>query len=278
MDAQNQFPSFDVEFQELDRFIFGLVEEYNDKRLNSWDDLDVAVKAFFTPDRMDNLEAKVPGWKKMASYSGGITLTHVTCVFLGLFMLPEFKALTPEQQQIAKWFVLFHDIDKIHLRGKRDAMHAFRSAAVAAQILPSLGFPISDEYHRQVETWTKLAISSFTEHEENPWPKPDNKKLPEILAGIDHLFRENSPASLITKIVLLHISLNVDPAYDAPSPLTDDETKKIISPTLFPLLKVMMLVDNEGWSMFEPEDRARQRRDTLDVFTKVELLINDKDA
>jgi len=58
------------------------------------------VKTFFTPECMEQTEALVPGWKKMASYSDGITLTHAICVFLGVYMMPEFQALTPEGKQI----------------------------------------------------------------------------------------------------------------------------------------------------------------------------------
>jgi hypothetical protein len=34
----------------------------------------------------------------------------------------------------------------------------------------------------------------------------------------------------------------------------------------------MMLSDNEGWSLFDPETRARQRRDTLAAFEEVGKL------
>lgn len=35
-----------------------------------------------------------------------------------------------------------------------------------------------------------------------------------------------------------------------------------------------MLSDNEGWSLFDPETRARQRNDTLKAFKKFESLIS----
>src|SRR5262245_10729783 len=98
----NTFPSFDQQLPFLNQFILGLVIRYQAGALNSWEELDLAVKAFFTPERMDQTEALVPGWKKMASFSDGITLTHVMCVFLGVFMMPEFHTLSPEGQQMAK--------------------------------------------------------------------------------------------------------------------------------------------------------------------------------
>jgi hypothetical protein len=36
----------------------------------------------------------------------------------------------------------------------------------------------------------------------------------------------------------------------------------------------MMLADNEGWSLFDLETRARQRSDTLKAFEEVERLIS----
>ena len=141
MNDQLDFPSFDVRLSGLNRFILELVEEYSADKIKSWDDLEIRVKLFFTPKIMDEIEFIAPGWKKMASYSEGITLTHVTCVFLGMFMLPEFLSLSQKQKQIAKWIILFHDIDKFHIRGKKDTMHAFHSAVIAAKSSVRAWFP-----------------------------------------------------------------------------------------------------------------------------------------
>jgi len=274
MDTATNFPSFDVEFKELNQFILMLVDEYTSGKIKSWSDLDKKVKAFYTPERMDAIESKASGWKKMASYSDGITLTHVTCVLLGMFMLPEFQALSAEQQQLAKWIILFHDIDKSHIRGKRDTMHAFRSGVVAANIMPGIGFQVTNHYKELIHSWNKLTNNAFTMEDENSTQKPDNSKLPEILSGIERLFGENTPACLIVKTTLLHISLNVDINYPTPSPLTETEIKQFVHQDLFPLLKVMMLSDNEGWSLFNPEIRNQQNKDALEAFDRVEKIIS----
>ncbi len=236
MDTQQSFPQFDVKCKELNQFILRLVEEFKKGKIQSWEILDERVKSFFTDTRMDLMESIAPGWRKMASYTNGITLTHITCAFLGMFILPEFQGLSQERQQIAKWIILFHDIDKIHIEGKKDFMHAFRSAAVAANTLPNLGFPISNQYHERIKIWTEFTINAFIWVRKDLPPKPDNQKLPDILAGIEQLYGENTPATLIIKTTLLHISLNVDPFYDTPAPLTEDETKRYINSDLFPLL------------------------------------------
>src|SRR4030095_52243 len=116
MNTTEIFPWFDDFFPDLNRFILELLETYEAGNIKSWSDLEEKVKTYFTPQRMEHMEAVMPGWQKMASYSDGITLVHVMGVFLGLFMLPEFQALTAEQKQLAKWIVLFHDeIGRAHV-------------------------------------------------------------------------------------------------------------------------------------------------------------------
>lgn len=266
-------PFFDEIFSSLNLFLLDLVNEYRMGKLDSWDVLDEKVKSFFTAERLNQTETLVAGWKKMASYSDGITLTHVMCVFLGVLMLPEYEFLTEEEKQLVKWIVLLHDVDKFHIRGKKDTMHAFKSGVHAAQILPSLGFPVTDKYAGLIESWSLFTLQAFTMPNENASPKPDNQKLPKILNDIDELFGENTSANLITKVVLLHISLDVDPFYPTPAALTNDEIKRFISPKMFPLMKVMLLGDNEGWSMFDSEIRNRQRNDTLQACLKFEKMI-----
>ena len=273
MKALEAFPSFDSCFSDLNQFIVGLVKAFEAGNLKSWDDLEERVHAFFTPERMEEMESAVPGWKKMASYSEGITLVHVMCVFLGLLMLPEFKGLTPDQQQMAKWIILLHDVDKIHIQGKKDTMHAFRSGVATAKALPGFGFPTRPHFYERIGYWSEYTETAFILREGDTIPKPDNRKLPGILIGIDNLFGRDTPAALITKTVLLHISLHIDPFYATPAALTDEEIKRFIRPSLFPLLRAMMHSDNEGWSLFHPETRLQRRRDADQAFERIEKII-----
>ena len=186
-------------------------------------------------------------------------------------MLSEFQSLSPAEQQLAKWIVLFHDIAKAHLPKQKDTMHAFRSGILAAKTLPNLGFSVTDQYQDLLGPWSEFTGNAY--HESDTAPIPDNHKLPEILIGIDRMFGANTPASHVVKVVLLHISLSVDPNYPTPAPLTDDEIKRLITPELYPLLKVMMMGDNEGWSLFEPSVRKQQYQDAVEAFDKVQQLI-----
>jgi hypothetical protein len=139
-----------------------------------------------------------------------------------------------------------------------------------------LGFVITDQYHDLLGSWSEFTDNAYRESEQAPIP--DNQKLPDILAGIDQLFGANAPASHIVKIVLLHISLSIDPHYPAPAPLTDAEIRCLITPELYPLLKVMMMGDNEGWSLFEPAVRKQQYHDAVAAFDRVHQIITSDQA
>ena len=276
MENKQGYPEFEHQFNDLNYFILTLVDRYKAGELNSWEQLETQVNDFFTSPRMDDMETRVPGWEKMASFSGGITLVHVMCVFLGMYMLPEFQSLNAHQQDLMKWVILFHDIDKFHIRGKKDTLHAFRSAVVAANRLPQLGFPCTEEYSRAIQPWSEFTLQAFIEGRDDSAPTPDNRELSKILQGIDSLFGEGSSAALIVKVVLLHISLHVDDQYPTPAPLTIEEARRYIHPDLFPLMRVMMLSDNEGWSLFtsDPNRRKQQRDDTLAAFEEVQKFLS----
>jgi len=274
MKIHADFPSFDIEFKELNQFILTLVDEYGNGKIRSWEELDKRVKAFYPPERMDTIEAKASGWKKMASYSNGITLTHVMCVYLGLYIMPEFHVLTPQQKQLAKWIVLFHDIDKIYIKGKRDHTHAFRSGVVAAKVLHTIGFPVTENFNDTFHSWSEFTKSAVIDHPNLPGEQiSDNKKLPTIIDGIEKMYRKDTPAVLIIKGVFFHMCVQVVKDWLQPSPLTDDELKKYIDHELLFLLRVMHLADNDGWTLFEPE-RESYIRETLKAFERVEGLIS----
>jgi hypothetical protein len=273
MNTTEVFPVFDDCFSNLNQFILELVQAYEMGKINSWDDLEEKAHTYFTLERIEHMESVVPGWQKMASYSGGITVVHVMCVFLGLFMLPEFQNLTSQQQQLAKWIVLFHDVEKAHIRGKKDTTHAFRSAASTARRLPHLGFAVRKEYDHLIASWSEFTSSAIKTSADFPEPVQDNDNLPEILSGLERMFGKDTPATLIVKSVLFHMSINVVSDWPQAAPLTGEEIKRYITNNLEPLLKVMMLADNEGWGLFSSE-RQQQRTETQKVFQGIEETIS----
>jgi hypothetical protein len=273
MRTSPEFPAFEDRFPELNQFIHEVVSEYRLGKIKSWDDLDESVNAFFTPEQMDRMEALVPGWCKMASYRHGVTLVHVLCVFLGLFMLPEFSDLNPYQQGLIKWTVLLHDLEKEIDNGRRDPTHAFRSGASAAKRLASLGFSTIAEQQLLLDSWSELTASSVTRLAADSEPVQDNQRLPEILRGIEMIFGKDSPATLIVKTILLHMSINVVKEWPQAAPLSDAEITNNIDRDVLPLLRVMMLADNEGWVLFYADHRSAQRAETLQTFDRLAGLI-----
>lgn len=272
MSALSSFPSFDESLPFLHQFVLELVEAYRAGEVDSWNALDRKVKAFFTPARMEQMEAIVPGWHKMASYNDAITLVHVMCVFLGLYMMPEFLSMNHMQQQLMKWVILLHDVEKEPQAGKRDHAHAFHSAVTAARILPKLGFPITAKYDSLINEWSEFTTSAITKPENSTDIIQDNRKLPEILNGIEQMFGQNAPAALIIKTILFHLSVDMQ-LWPPATPLTNEEVKRYFDHDLVPMLRVMNLGDSEGWSIFH-ESREALRNDTLDAFMTIERLIS----
>lgn len=273
MNQRLQSPSFDERFPDLRQFICELVDLYADEKINSWDELDVLVRAFFDSERMEQMESLIPHWQKMTSYLEGVTLTHVVCVFMGFYMLPEYRTLASAQQNLMQWIILFHDLEKKAEKGKRDPIHALSSAVTAAQRLPFLGFDTTDEYSGLIDSWSDFTLSAMLVPEGAQERIPDKGKYPEIFSGIDRMFGKGSAGALLIKTVFLHLSISVVRDWPSAAPLTIDEIKSYVDKDLLPLLKVMMLADNEGWSTFYPADRAEQRAETLETFAVLENLI-----
>lgn len=272
MNENKNTPRFNDKLPDLHRFILGLVADYEVGQIKNWENLEERVFAFFTSERMEQMEVTLPHWQKMASYREGVTLTHIMCVFLGLYMLPEYQSFTAAEQNLMQWIILLHDLEKEAQTGQRDPLHAFHSAVTAARALPELGFETTPEYASQIGTWGKLVLSACVHHDDAPEPIPDNRRYPEILEGIDRMFGKGSSAADIVKTVLLHMSINVVNGWPQAAPLTPEEIACYVDRDLLRLLKAMMLSDNEGWSMFYP-DRDTQRSDTLKVFEELEKLI-----
>ena len=273
MNSPTEFPSFDAHLSDMNQFISELVETYKAGKIESWNDLEESVSLFFTPEKMEEMETTIPGWHKMASYGEGVTLVHVMCVFLGLYMMPEFLSMTKVQQQLMKWVILLHDVEKEPQEGKRDHAHAFRSAVTAARILPRLGFPITAEYDSLISEWSEFTSSAITKPENSLDIIQDNCKLPEILSGIERMFGYHTPVALIIKTILFHLSVNMK-LWPPAAPLNDEEVIKYFDSELVLMLRVMNLGDGEGWSMFH-ESREPLRYDTLRTFKEMERLISN---
>jgi hypothetical protein len=251
-------------------FIYSLAEEYKRGALTSWQMLADRLRSFYTAEQMDKIETVLPGWRKMSSYVDGGTLLHVTSVLISLVLLPEYQNATPEQQALSRWIILFHDIEKEIDKGQRDCRHAFRSAAHTGLVLPKLGFPVMD--NTPLDEWNRFTESAVIFSREHGQPVHDNAKLPQILSGIEQIFGQHTPAALIIKTVLLHMSIDVVSEWPQAAPLTDDEIQRYVDQPLLPLLKIMMLTDNDAWAFFDAAQKQIDRGETLAVFEKIERM------
>ena len=168
-----------------------------------------------------------------------------------------------------EWTVLYHDLGKQVVAGQRDALHAFRSAVLAARALPGLGFHASAAYLTGLEPWAELVTSASIVASDGEGRVQDNRLLPAIVQGSEELFGAGSPAALIVQAVLLHESLNVVPEWPNPAGLTEDEFPLCIRPALVLLLEGSMPVDSDAWELFAPASKAKFRQSTLAVFADV---------
>ena len=129
-----------------------------------------------------------------------------------------------------------------------------------------------------MEDWIAFTNEAIAWTDETKTYIQDNRKLPKILNGIDRIFGHNTAAALVVKTVLLHISVNVVNDWPQAAPLTEAEIIQFIDLTLLPLLKIMMLVDNDAWSLFDRSTKEKYRNETLSVFREIENAIKHGDA
>ena len=254
--------------------IQNLASDIEAGQLREWDKFQKRVLRFFSPSKMLYFESKLPGWERMASYQDGVTLVHETAALTSLCMRQEYKSADPQTRVLIEWIVLFHDISKIARRGWRDHTHALRSAAMAGLQLPRLGFALNDPDVEKLNYWVELTNHAIMSDFHTGEPLPNKQEYPAILAGINHIYGMDTPPALIIKGVLFHMAINVVADYPQVNPLTDQEIRSFISKDLFPLLRLMMLVDNDAWSLFEPETRQKYNQQTQQVFTRLSRMLH----
>lgn len=259
-------PQLEDHLPDLLHFVRGLARQVEAGELPDGNALTQRFDDFYTADQMRAIEAVAPGWQDMAAAAGGATRNHVTQALIALQLLPEYRLASPHLRAMLEWTVLYHDVGKQVIAGQRDALHAFRSATMAARKLPGVGFPVTNAYAETLDPWTRLVIGASVAAPDGNGRVQDNSALPDILRGIADLFGAESPAALIVQAVLLHQSLNVVPEWPNPGALSEAELARHIRPALLPVLEAMMLVDSDAWQLFDPASKAKFRRSTLGVF------------
>jgi hypothetical protein len=270
---QATIPKLEDRLPDLFEHVRTLAQQIEAGELQDGDVLVLRIRDFYTLDRTASIERVAPGWQDMAAYADGATRNHITQVLIALQLLPEYRQASRHFQALLEWTVLFHDLGKQVIGGQRDALHAFRSATMAARALPGAGFLVTEAYPARLEPWTRRVLGASVPAADGKGLVQDNRLLPEILQGTDDLFGVDSAASLIVQAALLHQSLNVVPEWPNPGSLTEAELAPCIRPALLPLLEAMMLVDSDAWQLFDPESKTKFRRSTLEVFANLRRLV-----
>lgn len=238
------------------------IQKYNDG-VNEIDLNNFILKAV-TPGIMDEVEQEIPGWKDMAALRDDETLIHTIRALVALMINPEYQNAPVGKKRYVQWAVVLHDlakrpVDPITGEKIRDAIHPFRSAVLAAEILPSHGFNVTDQYEQTIRPWGKYTNEAIITGEKGR-PIHDNRKLPGIIEGIDNMFERNSSASIIVKSILFHQSLNLLIQWPDAAPLTDQEVKQYIDDDLLAALGLLVKADSDSWQLFNSVNRAQFNR------------------
>jgi GNAT superfamily N-acetyltransferase len=225
------------------------------------------ITAYYSAQVMADIEKILPGWGEMASYARGQTLVHTTCMLLATLASPEYAQASHQDQRLLEWIAVLHDLGKQASPHQRHHAHAFRSAALAARLLPNLGFPTREMYAELIEGWSQMTCNAVVKNGDAILQ--DNAFLPQILDGIAQLFGAHSPAGRIVQSILLHMSLDTVPEWPCPAGLDDVLARQLIEPELLPLLTAVMLADSDAWNLYHPPIKERYRQMTLAYLDRV---------
>lgn len=265
-------PTVEEHLPQVMSFVRELVTTYESGALSDWQTLAACVHAFYTPTVMAQIDTIVPGWEAMAAEGNGVTLVHVNCVLMALLMTPEYQAATPDQQALLEWTALFHDLSKRMIPGMRDLTHAFRSAVMTAHALPGLGFAMREGMATALDEWAALTSGAFILRADGQ-PIQDNTKLDAICAGIERIYGAGTPAMLLIKLVLLHMSITNLSQWPQAAPLDDAQIQRYFDRELLTLAEIFYLADSDGWELFKPETRDPYRAETRQVFARLRGMI-----
>ena len=123
----------------VDGFVDDLAADFVADRINDYEGFVDRCRTFYTGEMLAQIDRIVSGWSLMAAFQDGVTLWHTTAAMVSLRTLEEYRDAPAPRRHLMDWAVLLHDLAKKPDGRGRDHVHAFRSAAVAARVLPGLG-------------------------------------------------------------------------------------------------------------------------------------------
>lgn len=267
MNVQN--PTVEEYLPELMRFIRKLSESYVHGSVTSWDALTSEVAAFFDHSRQAEIEQALPGWGEMAGYADGLTQAHTISVMIAIMTSPEYESASVKTKHQMEWSGLLHDISKRVVKGQPDLTHAFRSGAQAVYSLLNAGF--WHQEYSDLESW--IDLTKHAVKEENGRETQDNRKLPEILAGMGAIFGGNQDALIILKAILFHWSFTTIKEWPCASPITPAEVQAYLDDELLQVLGVLILADSDSWNLFDYETKERYREEIAEALTEISTTL-----
>lgn len=217
------------------------------KRISDWDPLIQKILPLLEPDLVESMDQVIPGWKNIATLNGGETALHTLLVLVTCLNLPEYGQANDRTRRELEWAAVLHDLDKQLARN--DTAHPFRSAAVAAQIMPQLGFELSQDIQQaDLEAWSNLVM--FAQRPDGERILHDHSTLKEIIAGIHKCWGPDSSATRVLKAVLLHQSLPTIKDWSSAVLLTDEELSYSLTLRVMDILGPLMVADSDSWNIF----------------------------
>lgn len=236
-------------------------------RITTQEDFDAACRRSWTPARMADVDDLIPRWSEMASYADGKTLCHVTAALLALYRLDEYRAAGGHLRTLMEWTVVLHDIAKQPAHGRRDHRHAFRSAVVALETLPRLGFEPKAAFAAKAESWRAMVLQAHLRDPASGEVVQDNAFLPPLVAGA-HEMLESDGARIVTAIAL-HLAITVVGDWPSLAPLDAEQEQALVTPEIAELLQPLMLADNGGWNLLDPATLRSMYAETRAVFARI---------
>jgi hypothetical protein len=217
-------------------------------KFSDWKPLMQQIKPLLDESFIENMDKAIPGWRKIATLHDGQTALHTLLVFSLCLDLPEYT-LADEQTCIEiEWAAVLHDLDKNLARS--DTAHPFRSAAIVAPIMPSIGFELLPGIHEtDIETWSNLVMSA--QRLDGERMIHDHSYLREIIDGIYTCWGKDSSASRVLKAVLLHQSLPTVKEWSNAVLLTDEELSYALTLNDMKVLGALMVADSDSWNIFD---------------------------
>lgn len=216
-------------------------------KFSTWESLIQQVNPLLEQSLIESMDKIIPGWKKIATLQDGQTATHTLLMFASCLNLPEYTLGDAQTCAEIEWAAVFHDLDKE--RDRNDPAHPFRSAAVAARIMPELGFELLPNINKtDLEAWSTLVLSA--QRPDGERMIHDHSSLREIMDGIHTCWGNDTSAARVLKTVLLHQSLPALQDWSNAILLTDEELSFSLTLKDMKVLGPLMVADSDSWNIF----------------------------